>query len=152
MGTTADKLNYLMDTKTAIKEALVAKGVSVDDTDTFRSYADKIGEIQSGGGEGDTITYWDITPNAELNELLLWAYMVKAQTPDGVVVNPIGIYYVQGGATEYVTPLAIALDIKRVVLVENGAIQSLYDVLGTDDLSSFGARILTRDEFYNINT
>lgn len=149
MGTIAEQINYLAETKTAIKEALVAKGVSVGETDTFRSYAEKIGEIQSGGG--DTITYWDITPNAELNELLLWAYMVKAQTSNGVVVNPIGIYYVQGGATEYVTPLAIALDIKRVVLVENGASQSLYDVLGTDDLSSFGARILTRDEFYNTN-
>ena len=51
MGTTADKLNYLMGTKTAIKEALVAKGVNVGETDTFRSYASKIAAIpQEGGG------------------------------------------------------------------------------------------------------
>ena len=149
MGTIAEQINYLADTKKAIKDALVAKGVSVGDSDTLRSYADKIGEIQSGGE--DTITYWDITPNSELNELLLWAYMVKARTSNGVVVNPIGIYYVQGGATELVTPLAIALDINRIVLVENGASQSLYDVIGTNDLSSLGARKLTKEAFYNIN-
>ena len=49
MGTIAEQINYLADTKTAIKDALVAKGVSVADSDTFRSYADKIGQIQSGG-------------------------------------------------------------------------------------------------------
>lgn len=47
MGTTAEKLTYLNDTKTAIKEAIVNKGVTVADTDTFRSYADKIGNISS---------------------------------------------------------------------------------------------------------
>ena len=47
MGTTADKLNRLIGTKQAIREAIVSKGVSVSDTDTFRSYADKIGQIQS---------------------------------------------------------------------------------------------------------
>lgn len=50
MGTIADKLSYLNDTKTAIKDAIVAKGVDVADTDTFRSYATKIGDIQAGGG------------------------------------------------------------------------------------------------------
>ena len=49
MGTIAEKLTYLNDTKTAIKNAVVAKGVSVSDTDTFRSYADKIGQISGGG-------------------------------------------------------------------------------------------------------
>lgn len=48
MGTIAEKLTYLNDTKTAIKNAVVAKGVSVSDTDTFRSYADKIGQISGG--------------------------------------------------------------------------------------------------------
>lgn len=44
----ADKLNYLGDTKGLIKDAIVNKGVEVSDTDTFRSYADKIKEIQVG--------------------------------------------------------------------------------------------------------
>lgn len=42
MGTIADKLAYLAGTKTAIKNSLKAIGVSVEDTDTFRSYSDKI--------------------------------------------------------------------------------------------------------------
>ena len=48
MGTIADKLTYLSATKTAIKSAIVNKGVSVADTDTFRSYADKIASIETG--------------------------------------------------------------------------------------------------------
>lgn len=50
MGTTADKLAYLNGTKTAIKNAIVAKGVEVPDGTTFRQYAEKIGEISGGGG------------------------------------------------------------------------------------------------------
>lgn len=46
MGTTADKLQYLNGTKTAIKNAIVAKGVAVPDGTTFRAYADKISSIQ----------------------------------------------------------------------------------------------------------
>lgn len=45
MGTTADKLAYLIGTKTAIKNAIVAKGVAVPDGTTFRAYAEKIGSI-----------------------------------------------------------------------------------------------------------
>ena len=53
MGTIADKLNYLNTTKTNIKNAIIAKGVSVGDNDTFRSYASKIGDISSGGGPSE---------------------------------------------------------------------------------------------------
>lgn len=50
MATIAEQLTSLANTKTAIKDAIVAKGVSVADTDTFASYADKIGQIETGGG------------------------------------------------------------------------------------------------------
>ena len=42
MGTTSDKLTYLLDTKRQIKEAIIEKGVSVNEGESFRSYADKI--------------------------------------------------------------------------------------------------------------
>lgn len=45
---TADKLNKLLETKQAIKQAIINKGVAVADTDTFASYATKIGEITTG--------------------------------------------------------------------------------------------------------
>lgn len=50
MGTTTEKLTYLQGTKDAIKNAIVAKGVEVPEGTTFRGYAEKIGEIQAGGG------------------------------------------------------------------------------------------------------
>lgn len=60
MGTMNDKLRYISQTKKAIKDALVAKGVSVADTDTFRSYADKIGEIKGVSVYGDNdLTFHD---------------------------------------------------------------------------------------------
>ena len=45
MGTTAEKLSKLLDTKAAIKAALVEKGQSVSSSDTFASYPDKINSI-----------------------------------------------------------------------------------------------------------
>lgn len=54
MGTTVDKLNKLLETKQAIKTAIINKGVEVSESDTFRSYADKINNISSGGS-GDVI-------------------------------------------------------------------------------------------------
>ena len=48
MGTTADKLNKLVETKAAIKTAITNKGVEISDTDTFFSYASKIDSISSG--------------------------------------------------------------------------------------------------------
>lgn len=50
MGTVSDKLLYLQGTKSAIKDAIVAKGVSVETGTPFRDYATKIGEISGGGG------------------------------------------------------------------------------------------------------
>lgn len=44
------KLNYLLGTKEAIKEAIINKKVEVSDTDTFRSYADKINGININQG------------------------------------------------------------------------------------------------------
>lgn len=61
MSTYLEKLDYLDETKDLIREAIVAKGVSVSDTDTFRDYADKIGEISGGGSpeedDGEGIYY-----------------------------------------------------------------------------------------------
>lgn len=41
MGTTAQKFAYLSDTKAAIKQAIVSKGIAVPDGTTFREYAKK---------------------------------------------------------------------------------------------------------------
>lgn len=49
MGDINDKLDYLESTKSLIKQAIQDKGVTVSDSDTFRSYATKISSIPSGG-------------------------------------------------------------------------------------------------------
>lgn len=46
MGTTAEKLQKLLNTKSAIKQAIINKGIAVSDTDTFASYAEKIGTLE----------------------------------------------------------------------------------------------------------
>ena len=57
-----NKLTYLEQTKEGIKQAIINKGVSVSDSDTFRSYIDKIDSITTGGGSGsdcNVSTCWD---------------------------------------------------------------------------------------------
>lgn len=56
MGTTVEKLIYLQETKEAIKNAIVEKGVEVPEGTTFRAYAQKVGEIKSGLTESDRFT------------------------------------------------------------------------------------------------
>lgn len=62
MGTTAEKLAYLNDTKTAIKDAIIAKGVEVPEGTTFRGYADLIVAIPSGSRK--VIIHFSLVPYA----------------------------------------------------------------------------------------
>ena len=51
MGTTADKLNKLLETKAAIKQAIIDKGVDVGEDVVFADYASKISAIESGSND-----------------------------------------------------------------------------------------------------
>lgn len=53
MGTIAEKLQKLLDTKDAIRAAIIAKGQTVSDSDTFASYAEKITAIETGVDTSD---------------------------------------------------------------------------------------------------
>lgn len=90
MGTIADKLTYLNGTKTAIKTAIINKGVAVADTDTFRSYADKIAAISSGSSEwsppADWINIEDVVDgniNLLVNDTTLATYAFVCTTSSG---------------------------------------------------------------------
>ncbi len=48
MGTVVEKIRYIAGTKSAIRSAIVKKGVEVGDEVTFRAYAEKIAEIEGG--------------------------------------------------------------------------------------------------------
>lgn len=51
MGTTADKLNKILETKEAIRTAINNKGGTLTTTDTFASYPSAIDSLLSGGGD-----------------------------------------------------------------------------------------------------
>lgn len=51
MSTLANKLQYLVDTKSEIRKAIVAKNITVESSTPFRNYADKISEIIGGDVE-----------------------------------------------------------------------------------------------------
>lgn len=50
--TIQNKLDYLAQTKSLIKDAIIAKGGVIDDSTPFRQYADVITNLPSGGGGG----------------------------------------------------------------------------------------------------
>ena len=60
MGTTAQKLNKLLETKEAIRTAINNKGGTLTTTDTFASYPSAIDSLPSGGG-GSLKTLLDAT-------------------------------------------------------------------------------------------
>ena len=51
MGTTAQKLNKILETKEAIRTAINNKGGTLTTTDTFASYSSAIDSLPSGGGD-----------------------------------------------------------------------------------------------------
>ena len=55
---TADKLQKLLETKEAIRQAIVSKGVEISDDTVFADYAHKIDEIEAGSGGGESNYYW----------------------------------------------------------------------------------------------
>ena len=59
MGTITEKLNYLSETKNLIKQAIISKGVGISNSDSFRSYAQKISNINTG------VDTYDATATAE---------------------------------------------------------------------------------------
>lgn len=75
MSTLNDKIAYLNETKTGIKNALIEKGVEVSDSDTFRSYVDK---IQSISASSDTVVDFNVSVT-ELNDWSL-SYNNKTET------------------------------------------------------------------------
>ena len=75
MGTTADKLNKVLQTKEAIRTAINNKGGTLIETDTFASYATAIDNIQSGS-TNEPIT---ITQNGTYT------------APEGVGYSPINV-------------------------------------------------------------
>lgn len=65
MTTTAEKLQIIIDSKAAIKQAIIDKGGEVGD---FTTYASAIANLPSGGGGGD------VNPTASKNDVTFYDY------------------------------------------------------------------------------
>ena len=79
MGTTAQKLNKILETKEAIRTAINNKGGTLTTTDTFASYPSAIDSLPSGGG--DTLkTLLDATQSTSF---LFYNY--KGTSIDGLI-------------------------------------------------------------------
>ena len=103
MGTIAQKLTYLEDTKTAIGNAIAAKGGSVTGK-TFRQYATEISNLPSGGGGTpivESIDVSDYTGGATFN---LLKQITNVNFPSGI--ESIGSNSFQGcsGLTSVTIP------------------------------------------------
>ena len=87
------KLAYLQETKNLIKNAIIEKGQEVSDSDTFRSYAEKILGIESGGsGEGATIDLNGlpvIFPDTELTALAEFDGVAPVMEPFDLVAGDL---------------------------------------------------------------
>ena len=69
MGTTADKLSKLLNTKQEIKQAIKNKGVDIDDSTKFADYPSKIDSIMAGDSE----SVWNLfTNNGKRMEYLFY--------------------------------------------------------------------------------
>ena len=66
MAYTELKLNYLLETKCLIREAAVAKGAEISESDTFRSYAEKIAAINGDYSDIHFVTFMSEDGTQEL--------------------------------------------------------------------------------------
>lgn len=60
MGTTADKLNAILNTKEAIKQAIRDKGAYIGDYDAFAEYPDAIRRIETSSGESGSDEFFNM--------------------------------------------------------------------------------------------
>lgn len=131
MGTVVDKLNYLKETKTAIRNALVEKGVSVADSDTFRSYAQKIAGIPAGGEDISTLIDGTLTEiTSDVTSIRDYAFY-GCSSITGVtfpLVTSIGAYAFYGCTSLVALYIGIASDTVCTLLDSNAIPSSVTDI------------------------
>ena len=124
MGTTADKLNRLLETKTAIKEAIKGKEVPVSDADSFRSYAEKIMSIPQERRTPDKksdVTFYDYD-GIVLHSYTKEAFLALAEMPElptrvGLICQ--GWNYELEDARAYVEEYGV-LDVGATYITDDG--------------------------------
>ena len=106
MGTIAQKLTYLEDTKTRIGNAITAKGGSVTGK-TFRQYATEISNLPSGGGGtpiAESVDVSDYTGGTSFN---LLAQITDVNWPSGITSIGGSAFYHCTGLTSLTIPNSV---------------------------------------------
>ena len=111
MGTTADKLNKVLQTKEAIRTAINNKGGTLTETDTFSSYATAIDNIQSGSAN-EPIT---ITENGTYT------------APEGIGYSPVNVNV--PSKEEEIKSITITENGTTTVLPTSGKVLSKVDII-----------------------
>lgn len=88
MGTTAQKLQAIQNSKAAIKAAIEAKGVS-NVGDVLSTYATKIADIPAGGGSKYGLTIDDVLGDVDANGVLQFPSGTGAFTANDIVEIPL---------------------------------------------------------------
>ena len=125
MGTTADKLNKVLQTKEAIRTAINNKGGALTETDTFASYVTAIDNIQSGSAN-EPIT---ITQNGTYT------------APEGVGYSPINVNV--PSKEEETKSITITENGTTTVLPTSGKVLSKVDIVA--NVQSGGGSLTIKD-------
>ena len=105
MGTIAQKLTYLEDTKTAIGNAIAAKGGSVTGK-TFRQYATEISNLPSGGGGTPIAVSKDVSDYTGGTTFNFLAQITDVNFPSGI--TSIGNFsFARVGLTSVTIPSSV---------------------------------------------
>lgn len=90
MGTTAEKLNRLKETKALLKQRLADKGIDVSQETSFYRLADKVGEIAGGAEWVPLPTTPTSQPFALSFSYYSFSLAFEKGLPDGIVISANG--------------------------------------------------------------
>lgn len=125
MATIAEQLTSLANTKTAIKDAIVAKGVAVADTDPFSAYPAKIGQI-SGGAPA---TKFGASIDNFLGSVDADGNYVKPTEPPEIVFTGVTRATTSGGCTNLLKNIDGSIIFPDLVYVENLAFVGAFEYI-----------------------
>lgn len=106
MGTIAQKLTYLEDTKTAIGNAIAAKGGSVTGK-TFRQYATEISNLPSGGGGTPIAVAKDVSDYTSGTSFDIKKQITGVNFPNGVTSIANSSFENMSGITSVTIPSGV---------------------------------------------
>ena len=94
MGTTAEKLQRVLDSKNAVKNSIINKGGNITDTTPFIQYATAIDNLPSGASNGEPLVVEEL-PTENINEKAI--YQLNDVIKDIVINDNLGVNYMSGG-------------------------------------------------------